>query len=286
MTIGIGVLCSTKPRPHAPRPDAIVMLSDTMGSTETDSTDQLHKMLVDKDRLIFAVCADRLERCGDLWPTLLKEVDALPVRNHGGYLEAFNKATMLHRAQHFKYDVLYSRYAMNDQLMFGDAGSAGRIQQEWARYDSRVAMIVAAFDAAGQALQYVILSPGDDGGSWVQPVAYPGYTSIGSGCYNANFWLNYRHQHLSLSIRQSIYHAYEASRMAATAPTVNDELEIMVATKEGFMHTCTTFPEPPNFPLSFDTLSALFRERGPQGTSDLELFAQPKSAMSSGTSQT
>jgi len=73
MTIGIGMLCSTKPKPHAPRPDAIVMLSDTMGSTETDSTDQLYKMLIDDKHLLFGVCADRLERCADLWPVLVRE---------------------------------------------------------------------------------------------------------------------------------------------------------------------------------------------------------------------
>lgn len=63
MTIGIGVLCSTKPRPHVPRPDAIVMIADTMGSTETDSTDDLHKMYVGDDVHLYAVCAGRMEKC-------------------------------------------------------------------------------------------------------------------------------------------------------------------------------------------------------------------------------
>lgn len=249
------------------------MLSDTMGSTDTDSTDQLHKMLIDKDRMLFAVCSDRIERCSDLWPVIQKEVDKLKIRTHGNYLEALNKAVLGHRTQHFKYDVLYSRYAMDEQTMLA---TPEKIQEEWAVYDSQAAMIVGAFDQHGQALQYIIMNPNHRGGSgsWVEPTMFPGNAAIGVGAYNADFWLNYRCQNLGFSIRQSIYHAYEASKMASKAPTVNEECEIMVATKDTVTHHSTTFPVPPlDFPLSLATLAALFKERGPQNTEDLAIFA-------------
>ena len=66
MTIGIGVLCSTQPKPHSPRPDAIVMIADTMGSTDTDSTDDLHKMWIDDDLKLYIVGAGNLDLCGEL----------------------------------------------------------------------------------------------------------------------------------------------------------------------------------------------------------------------------
>jgi hypothetical protein len=282
MTIGIGVLCSTMPKPHAPRPDAIVMLSDTMGSTDLDST-ELHKMMIDEERSLFAVCADRLERCGDLFPCIQKEVDGCPQKIHGNLLDAINRAVMGHRAQHFKYDVLFPQYQLSEQscLVPGE-----KLQEEWAKYDPGAAMIVGTFDNTGQALMYVIQNPGVLGASWVEPFLFPGHATIGLGGYNANFWLNYRKQHLSLSIRQSIYHAYEASRMASKAPTVNDELEIMIATKDAIIHTATGFASPPvDFPLSFETLKDLFKEKGPQNTDDLEAFAKPSVSQTSAGQQ-
>lgn len=281
VTIGVGVLCSTiaKPDPGL-RPDAIVMLSDTMGSTDTDSIDNLHKMLIDENRNLYAVCADRIERCGDLWGVILAEVSALKLRTHGGYLEALNKAVLGHRAQHFKYDVLYSKYTVNDKELMA---SPEVIQQEWENYDSRAAMIVGGFDERGQALQYVIMNPHHHGGkSWVEPTMFPGCTAIGLGAYNATFWLNYRHQHLAMSIRQSVYHAYEASRMAASAPTVNDELEIVVATKDGFLYTASTAAKPAaDFPLTLERLRELFQQKGPQSTDDLTAFAKQSTLQTS-----
>jgi hypothetical protein len=42
MTIGIGVLCCSKDDLRTgERPDTIVMMADTMGSTAEDSTDEL-----------------------------------------------------------------------------------------------------------------------------------------------------------------------------------------------------------------------------------------------------
>jgi hypothetical protein len=271
MTIGIGVLCSTKPKPHAPRPDAIVMVSDTMGSTDTDSTDDLHKMFIDEERMLFAVGADRMEKCADLWPCIQKEITSLEKKSHGDLLDAINKAVLGHRRQHFKYDVLYSKYALNEQFLLAQPD---KIQEEWANYDPGAALIVGMFDDIGQALLYLIQHPGQYGSSWVEPESFPGHAVIGSGGYNASFWLNYRRQHLGLSLRQSAYHAYEASKMASKAPTVNDDIEIMVATKREVFHTSSKHPPKPGSPITLEQLSNLFLEYGPRSTGVLEFPKQ------------
>src|SRR5438132_9860970 len=102
MTIGIGVLCSTRPKPHEPRPDAIVMIADTMGSTETDSTDDLHKMYVYPEERLVGVCAGHLEMAADLITCIQKEFKELQTRTHGQYMTALNKAVYGHRVQHFQ----------------------------------------------------------------------------------------------------------------------------------------------------------------------------------------
>jgi len=64
MTIGIGVLCSTYDSfddiVGRPRPDALVIVADTMGSTPTDSTREMHKIYVDERLAIFASGAGHL----------------------------------------------------------------------------------------------------------------------------------------------------------------------------------------------------------------------------------
>src|ERR1039457_3530257 len=99
LTIGIGILCSTKQKPHSPRPDAFVMIADTMGSTDTDSTDELHKMYIMPESRLFGVCAERMEMVSDLVPSLECEVKALSKRTHGEVMGALNKAVYAHRAQ-------------------------------------------------------------------------------------------------------------------------------------------------------------------------------------------
>jgi hypothetical protein len=270
MTIGIGVLCSTRPRPYSPRPDAIVMISDTMGSTDDSSTDQLHKMLIDDKRMLFAVCADRIERCADLWPCIQSEVDntietAHNKKSHGVYLEAISRAVLGHRAQRFKYDVLHTKYTLDDKTLIAPQR---KIQREWERYNPNVAMIVGAFEDSGQSLLYVIQFPQGEG-AWVEPYGFPGTATIGTGGYNADLWLDYRQQHLGLSVKQSIYHAYEASRMASKSPTVNEDIEMLVATREGCVYTSKKEPEVAGFPLSLKTLAEIFNERKARGTDDL-----------------
>ena len=75
MTIGIGrLLASSRPKPHVPRPDSFILVADTMGSTETDSTDDLHKMWLDDDLAIYAVGAGVLEYGGEFFVIVQNEL--------------------------------------------------------------------------------------------------------------------------------------------------------------------------------------------------------------------
>lgn len=233
MTIGIGVLCSSKPKPHVPRPDSIVMISDTMGSTDTDSTDDLHKMFIDEETRLYAVCANRMEKCSDLWPTLCREVRGLSVRTHGAFQEVLNRVVLGHRAQHFQYDILGPRH----MVVPGQVGAQQHdaMMADFQNYDAGVEMLVGTFELNGQALLYHIGPMGNTPG-FVQLFEFPGFMAIGAGQYNAITWLNHRRQVLGKSVRQSAYHAYEAKRMAESAPTVNKDIEIVIATPKGSFH--------------------------------------------------
>jgi len=120
-------------------------------------------------------------------------------------MAAINRAVHGHRAEHFKYDVLLTKYSLSEGTMLVPQIL---LLTNGKRYNSHVAMIVGTFDENGQALLYVIKYP-YYGGGWVDLASFPGYSCIGAGDVNANFWLNYRKQNLGLSIRQSIYHTYE-----------------------------------------------------------------------------
>ena len=54
MTLGIGVLCSSAPRPHVPHPDAIILLGDSLSSTETELVEDLHEMYIRQDDELFS----------------------------------------------------------------------------------------------------------------------------------------------------------------------------------------------------------------------------------------
>jgi len=277
MTIGIGVLCSTQPQPHRPRPDAFVLISDTMGSTETDSTQDLNKLYIQEEVRLFAVCGNRTERCGDLLPVIGNAFSNLPRRTYGTVLEAINKAVHGHRAQYFKYDVINVRHSLVDGVL---STPTDKIMEDWEKYNPGVELIIGTFDVDAKALLYQIGlfydANGVRDGGWVHPIAYPGFAMFGSGAYNASMWLNYRRQRLGLNIVQSALHAYEASRMAASAPTVNDDIEIVVALKDRFFYMSRETPTPSGSPISITQLQTLARRHGPRSTDVLGFTAGPR----------
>lgn len=264
MTIGIGVLCSTRPRPYVIRPDALVMISDTMGSTETDSTDALHKMYFVPEEKLYAVCTDRLEMGAELFPLIREELRTLKSRTHGSIWRALNAAVHKHRSDHFQCDVIMTKYAIGGQILSDQQEAMVR---EWAEFDAGVQMLLGAFDEEGFARLYCI-ARFDGSSALVHPIAFPGFCCIGTGSYNANVWLNYRHQHLGLNIKQSALHVYESSLMASSAPTVNDDVEMLIATKE-HSYYCARQVSTPDCELSLKELARIAKKYGPKSTDDL-----------------
>jgi hypothetical protein len=110
VTIGIGVLASTQPKPHLPRPDAIVMIADTMGSTDTDSTNELYKMWINDDLRLYAVGAGTLEYGGELFSILERHLQEInksgQPMTHARIMTAITESFHILRSQHFQLDVI------------------------------------------------------------------------------------------------------------------------------------------------------------------------------------
>lgn len=282
MTIGIGVLCSSKPRPYEPRPDTVVLMADTMGSTQTDSTDQLHKLLVDDKQQVYAVCAGKVEYAGELFPMIAAELSALKRRTHGEIWHALNRVAHELRRTHFGWDVIAKRYGFAGPPGHVSVDHLNAITQEWQQYDLNSPMIVGTFAEDKTAMLYLIGQFVDEYGApspgMVHLCQFPGFNTIGTGSPNADFWLKVRGQQLGNSPRQSLYHAYEAKIMATNAPTVNKHLELVVATAEGSYILTDEKPDSPNADASITELEHMFKKYGPQST--LEIGHKPKPSAS------
>lgn len=174
VTIGIGVLCSSNPRPHLIRPDGIILMADTMGSTDTDSTSELHKLYVDDG--VYAVCAGKVEFASEVISILQQELKELPSRRHGLIYEALNKAVHEHRMSHFRWDVMAARYSFMPGAILESQQQA--VVDEWQRYNSGLQMLVSIFHHSGLALLfYVGQFEGVSG--WVQPVSIRDISRLG-----------------------------------------------------------------------------------------------------------
>ena len=279
MTIGIGVLCSSRPKPHTPRPDSLILIADTMGSSDYDSTDELHKMWLDSELGVYAVGAGTLEYCGELFSIIQNEFklldqETLPDghhhRTHGRINSALIKAFLHLKSQHFQWDIVWSKLGLP---IIGNRSpeELANVQAEWQKFWIAAQMIIGAFDHEGQGYLYAVGQSPEENGQpspkIVQLREFPGFATIGSGSYNADFWLKFRGQVLGLNVRQSAYHAYESKQMAAKAPTVNDSIEIAVIQPDcEVFHLTMERQEVDGCPVSLPELEALYEKYGPQKT--------------------
>ena len=286
MTIGIGVLCCTKPknqkfRPgedEGVRPDTLIMLADTMGSTDYDSTDDLYKMYISPDVKLYGTGAGNMEMCSEIFAYLEQQLrKATEPRTHGTMLTLINQAVHGHRSQHFQIDVLQSthlpliRFANETAEQLTPQWKHEQIERDWREYDTGASLLIGSFDDNGQALLYfvgrIFDSNGDVSPRLVHPCFFPGYRCVGIGSRNANFWLTYRGQTLGLSPKQSVYHAYEAKVMAANAPTVNDRTEVLIVSKDQKpFYFSEKLHAPKDSPVSLAELETMFLKYGPQDT--------------------
>lgn len=287
MTIGIGVLCSTHPKPlnpsqnDPPRPDAIIMFSDTMGSSEIGSTDQLHKMYFEPQDRLYAVCADKMEMTGEIFGGIKEALRRIPgTRTHIAIWEAITAAVLEHRRKHFRLDVLNPSYSFGG-ADFIPPEMISDVTNKWGKYDVGAQLLVGTFDDIGQALLYFV-GQYEDEPALVHIAEFPGYQTIGTGGPNAELWLDYRQQTLSMNIRQSALHAYEARLMASKAPTVNSTMEMLIGTaavRDSF-HLLGDRPMPSGYPISLEELKDLARKYGPKSTDDLG-FSTPSTPQTS-----
>lgn len=267
MTIGIGVLYSSKPRPHVIRPDGLVLLADTMGSTDTDSTSELHKLYVEEN--LYVACAGKVEMASEvisLFKQELAQKTPEASRTTGDIWDALNRAVHAHRMMHFRWDVIAPNYMFTEGTMF--ESDHPKVIKDWQEYDPGIQLLVGTFHPSGVALLYYIGQfEGTPG--WVFNCQFPGYCTIGTGAYNANMWLNFRHQQFGLNAKQSIYHAYEAKVMANMTPTVNTNLEAVIAFADRHYLLTDEKPTVDGCPISLSELRSMFREHGPQDTNKL-----------------
>jgi hypothetical protein len=269
MTIGIGVLCSTTGKAA----DAMVLISDSMGSTDTDSTNALSKMF--SHGSIHAVAAGSLPVAAEMFHTIAGELDKIEDanRNHGTIWRSINVAVNGIRSEKFFWEVLRNEHIIQNELM-GTlfVNDQSKIQEAWKNYYIGADLLLGTFDASGAALLYYIgwfaEAPG-----LVHFVQFPGHHSIGTGSPNATAWLNFRNHAVNFNVKRSIYHAYEASRMAASAPTVNSQIEITIATKGDSTYLAKDRYYPGKHAISFSELDELYRKHGPQSTEGIEFSA-------------
>ncbi len=250
-----------------------------MGSTETDSTDDLHKMWLDDDLGIYAVGAGILEYGGELFTIVQNELkDAIKTgpKTHGRVSGALNRAFHILKSQHFQWDIFpaLSIYGV------GNLVPQDKVLEEWQRYSISLHMLFAMLDHEGQAYLYLVGQFGDAHGMVPKTVhlcEFPGHATIGTGGDNAQFWLNYRRQALGMNVKRSAYHSYEAKRMAEKTPTVNDTVEIAVVMPgRKAYHLTEEHPQLDGCPVSLAELETMFEKHGPPETESIKLLEDKK----------
>jgi hypothetical protein len=255
MTLGIGVLCSSKPVPCVPRPDAMVLIGDTIGSTDIESAEAQHEMYFNPVEKLFGICIGRINRAAGLFHSIQKELLQSQDRNVHACEEALNKAVHGHRAEHFQSDMLPPETIPKP--------SDPSLLDAWQQYDVGIHLLVGTFSSDGKALLYLVAQMGNTD-QRVHRVY--GDATIGEGGYSASFWLNFRQQAPGRSLRQSAYHAYEAARLTARPPGLDGGLEMIVATKDKAFHLAARTPEPEGSYISLLELESMLEKFGPRDT--------------------
>lgn len=257
------------------------MIADTMGSTETDSSSELRKMYFEPRSGIYAVCAGNMEVAGEIVAQIIERLPKIETRNHGTFRKLLTEVVYGHRSERFRLDVSLPRY----ELIVGkvDPSLHSELVGDFRNYYTGAEIIIGSFHDNGMAMLYHLGSVEGTAGL-VHPILFPGYVAIGAGSYNANFWLGYRRQRMSLNIDQSLLHAFEATMMASRAPSVNENTDICVVTKDQ-QHLFTNDIKPSRAcPYSLELLRQQAEMYGPRSTEDLG-FPKPSTPQTSGGQQ-
>jgi hypothetical protein len=273
MTIGIGVLATG----DRFKPDTVILVADTLGSYgDMYSTPGLRKMFVEADDNFFAVAADQIERASELVPMIRARLRELPRRDHGPIYDSLHHAVRDYYNQRATYEVLPKFMLTLEDWKSKklDPDLRNTITREWHSFYFGSQLIIGTFADSGQALLYLVkgssLKEHESGPPTVEFVTsstLPGFTAIGSGAINAEFWLGYRNHTLSCSPKRAAYHAYEAKLMAESSAYVNDVTDMLVATRGGHVHLTKQKPESGDWSMS--EFADLYKTYGPQSTEPL-----------------
>jgi hypothetical protein len=204
--------------------------------------------------------------CNDVGSLVKENLAKLPQRTHGPIWGVINAAVQDVLVARFHWDVLRPKYVFSPGTIFDE--QRDNVTAEWQTYRPDLQMLIGTFHQNGMALLYLV-NRYEGSHAWVHLCQYPGHMSIGSGAYNADFWLRFRGQHLGLNLRQSAYHAYEAKVMAAKAPTVNTNIDMVLAFADRHYILSDEKPEPEGCPFSLTELVAMYPKYGPQRTHEL-----------------
>ncbi len=235
-----------------------------MGSTETDSTAEMHKVFCNRNQHLYAVAAGDIAYAAEIFGAIDEQLKQIPAadKSHGTIWKTMSNTVNGCRSERFQLDVVLPRYAIAPNQV--PASEHENIMRDWQEYRLGADMLIATFANSGMAVMYFIGNIQGSSGL-VHLCQFPGWWAIGSGGYNASVWLNYRNQHLGRNMRQSILHAFEASRMASSAPTVNDNTEVLIATRDEF-YELTKRRSSANAPISREELTLLAKKYGPRST--------------------
>jgi 20S proteasome alpha/beta subunit len=273
MTIGLGVLATGE----VAKPDTVILAADTQGSFGGwASTNALHKIFCQPKEQLYIAAADDIGKAAELVAMIQKNVSALSVKEHGPIQHALITAVRDYHMQRAAYEVLpkfmlspldLKTATINDEFR-------ERVENEVAAFYIGCELLVGTFSDSGQAFLYQISGRPqvihDDGSMTIEYVHHSvidGFAAIGSGSHNALFWLAFRNHSGSCSPERAAYHAYEARLMAETSAFVNDQIEMVVATREGYVRL--TKDKPKSRQWSLHKLAAMYKKYGPQPTEPL-----------------
>jgi hypothetical protein len=265
MTIGIGVLAA-----ESKKPDSLIMIADSMGSFEdTHSTSELHKLHALEADNLYAVSADRIDRAAELINVITNVLRKDFVGQKRGYaqiVQALAKGAAIHKEMCFKLEAPSQfRIDAEDWVKIQDPAFRDSLLAAYQPFYVGCATIIGIFDDNGQA--YLFHLPGN---GIVENVTFPGFAAIGTGAPNAVFWLAYRKQKLSFSVRRSAYHLYEAKRMAENSPHVNENIDLVVAKKGKHFLLYQDRKRMRGCPVSLVELGKMFKKFNVQDTGFLD----------------
>jgi hypothetical protein len=145
VTIGLGVLCCSRPDLQSgERPDSIVMIADTLGSNEYDSTSELRKMFFEPRHDIYAVCAGNMEVAGEIMASIIARLPSLTHRDHGTFRRLLHEVVYGHRAERFMHDVSATRYEMTPKSVLPEFRRD--LLNEFQQYDTGAEILIGSFD--------------------------------------------------------------------------------------------------------------------------------------------